>query len=111
MISAYTVGLRAISLRERNTGHDELAGVIDGAAYKIDCLTAENERLKMWIYEALNSLGDPQDACDHDDSKEAALLATIDEAIGKLRTCLNQQQPPQAWIEAKKEIDDGWPDR
>jgi len=22
-----------------------------------------------------------------------------------------QQQPPQAWVEAKKEVDDGWPDK
>lgn len=48
----------------------------------------EIERLRSWMYEAINSLGDPQDACDHDDSEVAALRATIDEAIGKLRTGL-----------------------
>lgn len=52
----------------------------------------EIDRLRSWMYEALNSLGDPQDACDHGDSKEAALRATIDEAIGKLRTGLASEQ-------------------
>lgn len=58
------------------------------AKAEIHDLENEVERLRSWIYEAINSLGDPQDACDHGDSEEAALRATIDEAIGKLRTGL-----------------------
>jgi hypothetical protein len=55
-------------------------------------LKSENANLRDWIYEALNSLGDPQDASDHSDSEVAALRATIGEAIGKLRTGLGHGQ-------------------
>lgn len=51
----------------------------------------ENERLRSWMYEAINSLSDPQDACDHNDNEVAALRATIEEAIGKLRTGLRDK--------------------
>lgn len=72
----------------------------DAAAFRFDedladCAREaadEIERLRSWIYEVLNSLGDPQDACDHNNSEEAALRATIDEAIGKLRTGINEQE-------------------
>ena len=50
----------------------------------------EIERLRSWMYEAINSAADPQDACDHNDSEVEALRATLDEVIGKLRTGLKE---------------------
>jgi hypothetical protein len=38
MSNAYTMGLRSVAIRERNIGHPELAGIIDGAADAIDRL-------------------------------------------------------------------------
>lgn|SRR5512139_1391910 len=48
----------------------------------------EAAELREWIYEAINELSDPCDACDYDGSEEKALVATINNAIGKLRTAL-----------------------
>lgn len=50
------------------------------------------KELRSWIYEAINSLCDPQDASDHDGDHVAALLATMDEAVGKLRSGLKNTQ-------------------
>jgi hypothetical protein len=47
------------------------------------------EQLYSLVREALHSLCDPQDACDHGNSAELALRATINEAIEKLKLGLN----------------------
>ena len=38
-----------------------------------------------WLSEAVNTLADPHDACDFDDSAEKALLQTINDALACLK--------------------------
>lgn len=68
---------------------------------EIERLTAENERLRALVQLAIDAATEDDCcvACYEIERRQAEHLS------------LNQQQPPQAWVEAKKEVDDGWPDR
>jgi len=54
-------------------------------------LRAANISLREWISEAINELGDPCDASDFNNSETEALLVTMRNAIGKLKSALAEQ--------------------
>ncbi len=43
------------------------------------------KEVREWLYEAVNTLADPHDACDFDGSDVKALRQTIDDALGILK--------------------------
>lgn len=54
----------------------------------------DEDKPQDWLYEALNTLSDPRDACDHGNDEAAALRATIEDAIGQLKNLAREMNWP-----------------
>jgi hypothetical protein len=58
---------------------------VDRQSLEIERLRAALKEGREWLSEAINTLADPHDACDFDNSEAKALLQTINDGLAHLR--------------------------